>query len=181
MLYLQKPNQKDKDKYLEMIKEWQDYGGPYVPFIIDYDCSRPLEDLNYNDTIKVVENYSNGKIYDYDIDYFERADFYFIFDNEDLIGMGEVRRNLKELGKETIGHIACGIRPSQRKKGYAIQAVELMIEKLKEENLEEVIVCHYSENKITPKIVSTLGFSHRNDVTSKVSGKKIMCYTKKIK
>lgn len=163
-----------------MITEWQAYGGPYVPCIIEYDCNNPVEELNYDAVLKVVEDYSRGEIFDYDIDYFESSNFYFIFDDEKLIGMGEIRHNLKPLGEKTIGHIACGIRPSKRKQGYAKKSIELMLEKAKEEGLKEAIACHYTENEITPKILKELDFNFRNSVVSEVSKKEIKCYTKKL-
>ena len=94
--------------------------------------------------------------------------------------MGEIRHNLKPLGTQTIGHIACGIRPSKRKQGYALKSVETMIDKIKEDGIDEVVVCHYSENNITPKIIEKLDFKYRNSVVSEVSKKEIKCYTKKI-
>lgn len=180
MIKLVKPSKEHEDMYKEMIREWQEYKGPYVPCIVDYDCNNRIEEMNFDNTLKVVEDYSNGKIFDYDIDYFESSDFYFIFDDEELIGVGEIRHNLKSLGKQTIGHLACGIRPSKRKQGYALKATEMMLEKLKEDKIEEAIVCHYSENNISPKIIDKLGFNFRNSVISKVSNKEIKTYTKKI-
>ncbi len=181
MIKLIKPSLEHKEKYKEMINEWQQFGGPYVPCIIEYDCGNPIEKLDYNAVLKVVEDYSKGKIFDYDVDYFESSDFYFIFDDENLIGMGEIRHNLKPLGTQTIGHIACGIRPSKRKQGYALKSVASMIDKIKEDGIDEVIVCHYSENNITPKIIEKLDFKYRNSVVSEVSKKEIKCYTKKIR
>ena len=181
MIKLVKPSLEHKDKYIEMIKEWQSFGGPYVPCIIDYDCSRSIEELDYNAVLEVVDNYNKGNVFDYDIDYFESSDFYFIFDEDELIGMGEIRHNLKPLGIQTIGHIACGIRPSKRQKGYALKAIECMIDKLKEDNIKEVVICHYSENMITPKIIQKLNFQFRDSVISKVSKKENKCYTKKLK
>lgn len=125
--------------------------------------------------IVVVDDYSKGRIFDDDLD-FERSDFYFILDDEDLIGMG----NLKPLGTQTIGHIACEIRPSKRKQGYALKSVEVMIDKIKEDGINEVIVCRYSENNITPKIIEKLDFKYRNRVVSEVSKKEIKCYTKRM-
>lgn len=180
MIKLSKPSIEHKTKYIDMIKEWQEYGGPYVPCIIDYDCNNPIEQLDYNAVLNVVDDYSKGKIFDYDVDYFESSDFYFIFDDNELIGMGEIRHNLKPLGIKTIGHIACGIRPSKRQKGYALKAVESMIEKLKEDKIEEVVLCHYSENNISPKIIKKLNFKFRNSTISTVSKKEIKCYTKKL-
>lgn len=180
MIKLVKPTIEHKVKYKDMIKEWQEYGGPYVPSIIDHDCSNSIEELDYDAVLKVVDDYSKGNVFDYDVDYFESADFYFIFDDEDLIGMGEVRHNLKPLGIKTIGHIACGIRPSKRQKSYALKSTECMIEKLREDGIEEVVLCHYSENNISPKIIEKLNFQFRDSVISEVSKKEIKCYTKKL-
>lgn len=180
MIKLIKPAIEHKEKYKEMIEEWQQYGGPYVPCIVEYDCGNPIDKLDYNATVKVVNDYSNGDIFDYDVDYFESSDFYFIFDEDDLIGVCEIRKNLKKLGKETIGHLACGIRPSKRGQKYAEKATLCMIEKLKELGEKEVIICHYAENKISPKVIQKLGFKLRNTTISKVSNKEIMCYVKKI-
>ena len=181
MLKLIKPSLNAEEKYREMITEWAAYGGPYVPCIIDYDCKHLKEGFDYNATLKVINDYSEGKIFDYDVEYFESYDFLFIFDDEELIGMGEVRHNLQKLGEETIGHMACGIRPSKRKQGYAEKSIELMLEILKESGLEEAIICHYAENNITPKIAKKLGFTYRNSVVSEVSKKEIKCHVKKLK
>lgn len=180
MLSLIKPTKDNKMQYIEMIREWQEYGGPYVPCIIEYDCGNPIEDLDYEAVLKVISDYSKGVIFDYDKDYFESSDFYFIYNDEKLIGVGEIRHNLKELGQQTIGHIACGIRPLERKKGYALLAFKEMLKKLKEEGLEEVIICHYAENNITPKILKKLDFKFRNSIVFEVSKKEIKCYTKRL-
>ena len=94
--------------------------------------------------------------------------------------MGEIRHNLKPLGTQTIGYIACEIRPSKRKQGYALNSVEVMIDKIKEDGINEVIVCRYSENNITPKIIEKLDFKYRNRVVSEISKKEIKCYTKRM-
>lgn len=181
MLKLVKPTKDNKEQYIDMIREWQQYGGPYVPCIIEYDCGNAIKDLNYNNVLKVVDDYSKGLIFDYDKDYFESSDFYFIYKEDRLIGMGEIRHNLKELGQQTIGHLACGIRPSERKKGYASLVFKEMIKMLKEEGLEKVIVCHYVENNVTPQILKKLDFNYRNSIISEVSKKEIKCYTKRLK
>lgn len=178
MLKLEYPKKEHKEKYIEMINEWKNYGGPYVPCIVEYDCENEMTENSYDCMLNVVEEYRNGKIAEYDVEYFESSDFLFIFDDDELVGVGEVRHNLKELGKNTIGHIACGIRPSKRKQGYALKATELMIDYLNKDDIDEVILCHYEENKISPKIINNLGFTFRNSTISKVSKKEIKCYIK---
>lgn len=180
MLKIVKPTEKDKKKYIEMITEWQEYWGPYVPCIVDFSCNNNIRKFNYNDLLKLVENYSKWNIAEDDVDYFEKSDFYFIYDENELVGVWEVRHNLKELGKKTLGHIACGIRPSKRKQGYATLAAKEMINILKKDEIKEAVLCHYEENKISPKIINEMNFTYSGSITSKVSGKKIYRYTKKI-
>lgn len=179
MIKLVKPLLEHENKYKEMISEWKEYGGPFVPCIVEYNCSNPVDELYYDAVLKVVDDYSKGKVFDYDLDYFESSDFYFIFDDDNLIGMGEIRHNLKPLGKKTIGHLACGIRPSKRKQGYALKATEVMLKKLQEDKIQEAVICHYSDNNISPKIIKKLNFEYRNSLISEVSNKEIKCYTKK--
>lgn len=181
MIKLVKPTIENEAKYKEMIKEWQIYGGLFAPCIIDYDCNNPVEELDYNAVLKVVDDYSKGNVFDYDVDYFERSDFYFIFDEKDLIGMGEIRHNLKPLGIKMRGHITCGIRPSKRRQGYGLKSIICMLEKLKEEKVEEAVLCHYSENDIIPKIMRKLDFKFRDNVILEDNKKELKCYTKKLK
>lgn len=180
MIKLKIPTLKDNEKYEEMINEWQENGGPYVPCIIEYDCLNPIEKLDYNAVLKVVDDYAKGKIFDYDIPYFASSNFYFIFDEEELIGMGEIRHNLKPLGRRIKGNITCGIRPSKRNKGYALKSIECMIKKLKEDNTKEVIICHDSKNNIIPNILNKLKFKYISNSFSESSENIIKCYTKKI-
>lgn len=178
MINLVRPTLEHNKKYKEMIKEWQENGGPYVPCIIKYDCQNPLDQLDYNAVLKVVDDYSKGKIFDYDREFFDSSDFYFIFDDEELIGMGEIRHNLKPLGIKIKGNITCGIRPSKRNKGYASKSIEYMIEKLKDDKTSEVIICHESEDNIIPNIMKKLDFKYRNNIFYENCEKEIKCYTK---
>ena len=46
------------------------HGRPYVPCIIEYDCSNLVEKLDYNAVLKVVKDYSMGKLFEYNLNYF---------------------------------------------------------------------------------------------------------------
>lgn len=178
MIRLIKPTKNNEQEYKEMINEWQNYGGPYAPCIIEYDCGNPVEELDYDAVLNVVEDYGNGRLFDYDVNNFERSDFYFIFNDDELIGMGEVRHNLKDDGEKTIGHINCGVKPKSRRKGYATKAIECLIEKLKEDNIRKVVVCHYADNEVAPKLLKKLNFEFCNKDYSSVNGKQIFRYIK---
>ena len=84
----------------------------------------------YEDAIKgkkkILLKQKKPEIYDYDIDYFVSSDFYFIVDEDELIGMCELRHNLSKLGQEVKGNINCGIRPSKRNKGYCQNTIQMV-------------------------------------------------------
>ena len=181
MIKLITPSKEFENQYKEMIKEWQDFGGPFAPCIIEYDCGNRVEELNYDAVLNVVEDYGKGKLFDYDVNNFERSDFYFIFNDDELIGMGELRHNLKENGEKSIGHINCGVRPNSRRKGYATRAIECLIEKLKEDNVREVVVCCYADNEVASKFLKKLNFEFSNRDFSSVNGKQVLRYTKILK
>ena len=174
MLKLIKPNIEYKDKYIDMIDEWQKYGGPFEPCIIEYDCSNSIDELNYDAVIEVANNYSNGKIYDYDTDYFSSSDFYFIVDEDELIGMCELRHNLSNLGQEIKGNINCGIRPSKRNKGYCQNAINELIKKFEEQDKDTIFMCFDENNTIMPKVADFLDFKYSG--IKELEDKKILLY-----
>lgn len=175
MLELIKPSLKYKDKYLEMIKEWQEYGGPFEPCLIEYDCNNPIDSLDYDAVVEVADNYSNGKIFEYDLDYFTSSDFYFLVDEDELIGMCEVRHNLTLIGQDIKGNVNCGIRPSKRNCGYC----QGVINKLLKTNKENIFyMCFDESNCIMQKVAAFLGFKQRKSTA--VEGKVIASYIKEV-
>lgn len=180
MLTLVTPSLEHKNQYKEMIREWQEYGGSYVPCIVEYDCSNPVDELDYDAVLEVVDNYGKGKVFDYDVDFIKSADFYFLFDENNLIGMGEIIYPLTDT-YQSIGQITLGIRPSKRKQGYATKTVKKMIEVLKENGMAEVSIWHDSEDAISNKIMKKLDFQYEHSEISEISKKEIKCYTKKLK
>ena len=57
-----------------------------------------------------------------------------------------VRHYLKGESSKYWGHIGYGIRPTERKKGYATIALKLAIEKAKKMNLKEIRLGAYEGN-----------------------------------
>ncbi len=64
-------------------------------------------------------------------------------DDEKLIGMLQIRHYLTERLLKDCGHIGDGVRPSERRKGYATEMIRLALEECKKMNIEKVLmVCH---------------------------------------
>ena len=175
MLELVRPNLDYKDGYIEMIKEWKEYGRPFEPCLIEYDCNNPIEKLDYCSMINVANDYSKGKIFEYDINYFDASDFYFIVDENELIGMCEFRHHLSNIGQDIKGNVNCGIRPSKRNCGYCQGAIKELLKEREEDNF---YMCFDESNEIMQKVATFLGFKQRKSTT--VDGKVIVSYIKDV-
>ena len=67
--------------------------------------------------------------------------------DERLIGTFNLRLNLtKSLDDNFAGHIGYGIRPSERRKGYATQGLKLILDVCREKGMNFVRLGCYSEN-----------------------------------
>ncbi len=118
----------------EMIEEWKEdqarnhtNHSPYVIFKNDYhDFDRYLEDLETK-----VE--TDGKVPD-------SVFFLLDTDRDRLIGAVNIRHYLNESLKRSGGHIGDGIRPSERRKGYATEMIRLALIECRKLGIEKVLM-----------------------------------------
>jgi predicted acetyltransferase len=68
------------------------------------------------------------------------------FDEEKLVGLLSVRCELSEELSEKYGHIGYGVRPTERRKGYATGILRHALDLCREKGLEQVILGCYREN-----------------------------------
>lgn len=78
---------------------------------------------------------------------------YLAFDDERLIGLLSVRYELGEELAWKFGHIGYGVRPRERRKGYATQMLKFALEECKRYGLNKVIVGCYSQNIASAKTI----------------------------
>ena len=67
-------------------------------------------------------------------------------DNDNLIGFLNIRFDLSDELVQKYGHIGYGVRPSERKKGYATQMLKYALDKCKKLGMQKVIVGCYKQN-----------------------------------
>ena len=124
----------------EMIEEWKEdqarnhtNHSPYVIFKNDYhDFDRYLEDLETK-----VE--TDGKVPD-------SVFFLLDTDRDRLIGAVNIRHYLNESLKRSGGHIGDGIRPSERRKGYATEMIRLTLIECRKLGIEKVLMTCDKDN-----------------------------------
>lgn len=75
-----------------------------------------------------------------------------------IIGMIDIRHSLEnEFLAEYGGHIGYAVRPSERKKGYAIQMLRMALEYAASIKLSKVMLCCYADNTASIKTITKCG------------------------
>lgn len=138
-LILMEPNIELKEKAMEYREEYIIYGEEVI------NGSASLYDFdNYEKwLIKVSELKEKNNSH-----FGVPTTTYFSIRKSDnkIIGTIQLRHELNEKFKNNGGHIGYGIRPSERKKGYATEQLKLAIEKAKELSIKKLMISCAKDN-----------------------------------
>jgi len=174
MLNLVKPDIKHKNQYLEMLDEWKGAGEQPQPWVLQEDCS------DFNAMVQKFENLSKG------IDVlngFVLSTTYWAYDDESgkILGAVNIRHYLNDMLMKVWGNIGYGIRPSERRKGYATIILKLALECCKTLKMERVLLGCYKENIASVKTILKNGGVLENEVIEENSTKIVQRYWINIK
>lgn len=81
-----------------------------------------------------------------------------------IIGMIQIRHCLNEFLLKEGGHIGDGVRPSERKKGYATEMIRLALEECKKLNITKVLMTCNKDNEPSRKSIQNNGGVLENEV-----------------
>ncbi len=172
MLRFEKIASKYYSKYMEMLTEWKNYDTSLSPDVLELPCANEYE---YKTIVLVAEDAENG-IHNYK-DWYEKCYYYLVLNDQDrLLGAVAIRTNLTQYGKDFLGNISYGIRPSERRKGYGKAVANMVINKCKEMGMNEIIVCHDVEDGASRRILESAGAIPMGVLLPETFGKKIYRY-----
>lgn len=97
-----------------------------------------------------------------------------------IVGTIQIRHRLNEKLLFDCGHIGDGVRPSERRKGYATEMIKLALEECKKLGIYEVLMTCDSDNIGSEKSIINNGGVLENIVIDE-NGKKIKRFWIKIK
>ena len=158
-VYLAKPDLMFFEQYNEMMKEWQESGTQIAPWFLN----EPLETMEeFARFIKMLDmcEHASG-----DSPYTSSTSFFVVDEHGRLIGATSLRHYLTLEGYNSWGHIGYGIRPSERRKGYAVQSLKIMLEEAKDRHINEVLIGVHENNTGSRKTVEKCGGVYENTVT----------------
>ncbi len=118
-LQLIKPSIRYQESYLDFYQEWKETGEPMVPFVISKDPTHFGEMIDELEKAESGENIYEGWV--------RNSTFWLVNPNGKVIGAVNIRHQLTEKLFNEGGHIGYGIRPTERKKGYAHIMLQLAL------------------------------------------------------
>lgn len=96
---------------------------------------------DYSDWVKKIQN--NASIGDAE---WGKSLLYLCFDETKLVGLLSIRYELPETLSEKYGDIGYGVRPSERKKGYATAMLQYGLSVCKEKGMNQAVLGCYKDN-----------------------------------
>lgn len=171
MLKLIKPNEKYYKQYKEMMDEWNMEGSRIAPWPLHlkYHTEEYFKEMLFR--VKEVEKGEN-------LGEYASSTTYWLYDDENntLVGASNLRHYLTEDGLKLWGHIGYGIRPSERKKGYATRLLKMTMVEAKEKNIDKVLLGAYKGNIGSWKVMEKCGGKFENIVIEEETGLPVKRY-----
>lgn len=123
--------------YRAFYDEWVSSGEAFVPYIIEHR-PEPFETM-----LAILHNHERGVGIK---PLWMQSSTYWLIDDEQVIGVVNIRHELVDYLYNEGGHIVYGIRPSQRQKGYATEILRLALQQARELGLMRVLLTCEADN-----------------------------------
>ncbi len=143
-----------KEQLFEMMNEWCATGEKIVPYAIRKNDYHDFQ--YYLDNLQITEEV-DGKVPDTTL-------FCLDVDRNIFVGAVNIRHYLTEEMLVNAGHIGDGIRPSERRKGYATAMIGVALEEAKKLGIHRVLMCCDKENIASAKSIINNGGILENEV-----------------
>ena len=154
MIRLVKLSEQYKDQLFEMMDEWTAANEKIVPYAIRKNDYHDFE--FYLENLEIKEE-MDGKVPDTTL-------FCLDEDRNIFVGAVNIRHYLNEAMLLNGGHIGDGIRPSERRKGYATKMIGLALEECKKLGLDKVLMVCDKNNAGSAKSIMNNGGVLENEV-----------------
>ncbi|MDF2700105.1 MAG: acetyltransferase [Haloplasmataceae bacterium] len=152
---LQKANLALEEAYYDFIKDWDEHNEQITPY------SASLLDMSYKEWL---EQTSKIEVQATCPKHFVPAHTYFLVQNNKIIGAINIRHYLNDYLFNFGGHIGYGIRPTERKKGYATQMLKMALPIARELGINKALITCDKSNIGSRKTIVKNGGVLENEV-----------------
>ena len=169
------PNIDYKEKAIDYIKEFYKYNSEIngTGSLDRHLKESSYEDwLRYLDKAKDYENVKEGKS--------PALTYFYVDDNNNIIGMVNIRLIHTKLIMEEAGNVGYSIRPKERRKHYGIDILRLALEILKNKGLKEAYVSCNKDNLASKGVILKNGGILHHEIYSEKFNESIEMYIIKL-
>jgi len=136
-LKLVKYNKISESEYLDYINEWELSGERIVPWAAGRETENFQNLLNKWAANETDEAYKKGLV---------PSTLYFLVHKKRILGAIHFRHELNDDMLLNGGHIGYGIRPSERRKGYATNMLAMLLDDIRSKGYKKVLITCDDEN-----------------------------------
>lgn len=156
MFKLVKPSLSIEKEYIDYVTEWEATEEKIVPNAAKRDS------MSFKELVNKWEEYESENMYEKGL---VPSSIYFLMDEDKKIyGAIDIRHELNDYLLRYGGHIGYGIRPSQRRKGYASQMLTLALPIAKELGINKALITCDKSNVGSAKTIMNNGGILENEV-----------------
>ena len=164
-LRLERPTEEHKLYYEEMMDEWENFGGRLNPGALRRYSKTQQKNVTYAEWLKWIEE-----------DREAGQDLYFLLGENRIIGAISIRfrKNAQNVGID--GHSGYGIRPSERRKGYASTMLALALPIMADYGINPVVISCDKDNIGSAKTIKKNGGQLVKEVVDPDTGAAVQVY-----
>lgn len=155
-VYLVVPSKEHEKAYLDMMSEWEEVGESIYPGSIR------RKGMDYHEWLAYTESFTSKETCP--PEYVTSDTYFLIKDDSRILGAINIRHYLNKNLLSTGGHIGYGIRPTERRKGYAKLMLKMALEKIEEIGIDEVLITCNKDNVASAKTIMANGGILENEV-----------------
>ncbi|GAA0086373.1 GNAT family N-acetyltransferase [Clostridium sp. CTA-7] len=151
------PSEEFREEWQDIITEIENVKERITPFALKGEAT------NYNEYLKNAKNNSLGvNLQDDRVP----SDIFFLVNNKSkrILGAIDIRYSLNDYLYNYGGNIGYGIRPTERKKGYATEMLKLALDICRETGMDKVLITCKSSNVASAKTMIKNGAVLENEV-----------------
>lgn len=153
VLVLRKPDEGMEKEIIAFNEEWEKSGEKLVPY------AARLRGMDFEDwlkNVKLMETHAPVG--------FVNSSLYFLLNGDRILGAIDIRHSLNEYLKGVGGHIGYGVRPSERRKGYATLMLSLALPMAKELGLKKMLITCNKGNIASERTIRNNGGVLENEL-----------------
>lgn len=153
---LMKPTLDMQQEYMEFAREWETGGEQIIPYSVRLLGNSYAKWLEKTYEFEHSETCPDG---------FVPASTYFLMRDLKILGAVNIRHRLNDYLFNYGGHIGYGIRPSERRKGYAMRMLSMTLPLAKQLKLTRVLITCDKNNIASAKTIVGNGGVLENEVS----------------